>query len=561
MYRRRNEHLVEAKSTYFTNKVKESKDDPKALFRLTRNMMGNNGDKILPVHTCNSKLANDFRAFFTNKILNIRSELGLTDTHIGGSVTNCFSGVPLNTFMDATEAEIWNIIKLSPDKSCELDPLPTWLLKECKDELVPLITDIVNMSLRESMIPKSLKTAHIRPLLKKTGLDSDILKNYRPVSNLTFISKVIEKVISGRLNEHLINNSLFDLLQTAYRDKHSTETTLIKVQNDILSALDAGSSAILLMLDLSAAFDTIDHDIFLARLCNVYGITDNALDWFRSYLTGRIQRVVIEDSVSVDLELDFGVPQGSVLGPRIYCMYTKPVSDIIQRHGLCHHSYADDTQLYMTMDHSNNDWRDGLARIELCVSEIREWMNQNMLRLNDDKTELIVFASKYKQDLYNDLSITIGDTVVDCRSQVKDLGVIFDRVLSLRQHVSYTSRACRFHLRNISRIRKYIPQDKSIVLIKSLVMSRLDYSNGLLYGLPKCTVSGLQAVQNSVARIVTQERLRDHDSMSRALMELHWLPVHKRLSISCCYIRIKHCMAWHQGICVNWLCRMNQGEF
>ena len=229
MYRRRNEQLVEAKSTYFTNKVKESMDDPKALFRLTRNMMGNSGDKILPVHTCKRKLANDFSAFFTNKILNIRSELGLTDTHTGVSVTNCFSGVPLNTFRDATEAEIWNIIKLSTVKSCELDPLPTWLLKECNAELIPLITDIVNMSLRESMIPKSLKTAHIRPLLKKTGLDSDILKNYRPVSNLTFISKVIEKVISGRLNEHLINNSLFDPLQSAYRDKHSTETALIKV--------------------------------------------------------------------------------------------------------------------------------------------------------------------------------------------------------------------------------------------------------------------------------------------------------------------------------------------
>ena len=197
---------------------------------------------------------------------------------------------------------------------------------------------------------------------------------------------------------------------------------MIKVQNDILSALDAGSSAILLMLDLSAAFDTIDHGILLSRSCHVYGITGNALDWFRTYLTGRIQRVVIKDSVSVDQELDFGVSRGSVLGPIIYCMYTKSVSYIIQQHGLSHHSYADDTQLYMTMDHSNNDCRDGLTRIEWCVSEIREWMNQNMLKLNDDKTELIVFTSKYKQDLYNDLNITIGDTVVNCSSQVRGLG-------------------------------------------------------------------------------------------------------------------------------------------
>ena len=153
--------------------------------------------------------------------------------------------------------------------------------------------------------------------------------------------------------------------------------------------------------------------------------------------------------------------------------------------------------------------------------------------LNDDKTELIVFTAKYKQDLYNDWSITICDTVVDCSSHVNRLGVIFDRVLSLRQHVSYTSKTWRFHLRNLSRIRKYIPQDTSVVLIKLLVIPRLDYSNGLFYELPKCTVSWLQAVQNSAARIVTQERLRDYDG--------------------CQLIRG---LTWHRGIFVNWLCRM-----
>ena len=143
------------------------------------------------------------------------------------SMTTSFFGTPLTTFMDATEVEIRNIIKLSHAQPCALDPLPTWLLKECIAELVPTIAAIVNMSLRDSLMPKSLKTALIRPLSKKTGLDSDI--NYRPISNLTFISKVIEKMVSGRLNEHLIKYSMFDPLQSAYRDKHYTETALIKV--------------------------------------------------------------------------------------------------------------------------------------------------------------------------------------------------------------------------------------------------------------------------------------------------------------------------------------------
>ena len=122
------------------------------------------------------------------------------------------------------------------------------------------------------------------------------------------------------------------------------------------------------------------NDVLLSRLCNVYRITGEALDWFGSYISGRIQQVVIKDSVSVDQELGFVAPQGSVLGPKIYCMYTKPFIDIIQRHGLSHHSFAEETQLYMKMNHSKNDWRDGPARIELCVSDIREWMNQNMFK-------------------------------------------------------------------------------------------------------------------------------------------------------------------------------------
>ena len=152
-----------------------------------------------------------------------------------------------------------------------------------------------------------------------------------------------------------------------------------------------------------------------------------------------------------------------------------------------------------------------------------------MLKLNDDKTELIMFTSRYNQELVSGINVVIDGAVVDCQPQVRNLGVILDQVLSLRQHVVYTSRTCRFHLRNISRIRKYIPHDTSVLLVKSLVMSRLDFSNAVLYGLPHCTLSGLQSIQNSAARIVTRTALRDHGSVTRALADLHWLPIEKRI--------------------------------
>ena len=124
----------------------------------------------------------------------------------------------------ASEEEVREIIQKSPNKSCELDPIPTWLLKDCLDELLPLITDIVNTSMKAGSVPKDFKSARIRPLLKKSGLDPNLLKNYRPVSNLPFISKVLEKVVDKRLERHLTDNKLHEGFQSAYRKFHLTES-------------------------------------------------------------------------------------------------------------------------------------------------------------------------------------------------------------------------------------------------------------------------------------------------------------------------------------------------
>ncbi|CAC5421612.1 unnamed protein product [Mytilus coruscus] len=186
-------------------------------------------------------------------------------------------------------------------------PLPTKLLKPCVDHLLPSITDIVNTSLSEQCVPLSFKQAVVRPLLKKPSLDKEVLKNYRPVSNLPFISKTLGKVVDSRLENHMSSYSLHDTVQSAYRACHSTETTLLRVHHDIAYAPDNNCCAVLLMLDLSAAFDTIDHQILFDRLEYSFGVTGDALLWLQSYLLNRTQRVAIGSVQSDDIKFDFGV--------------------------------------------------------------------------------------------------------------------------------------------------------------------------------------------------------------------------------------------------------------
>ena len=158
------------------------------------------------------------------------------------------------------------LIKKSRSTTCGLDPLPTTLLKKCSDELPPVITQIVNLSLRSGCFPDLLKHAQVSPLLKADRLDPELLKNYRPISQLKFLGKIIERVVLSQVLEHLSSHNLFPSMQSAYRPRHSCETALLRVSNDILLALDGGDEAILLLLDYSAAFDTIKHEAFLSRL-------------------------------------------------------------------------------------------------------------------------------------------------------------------------------------------------------------------------------------------------------------------------------------------------------
>ena len=192
-----------------------------------------------------------------------------------------FGGVPLVCFETVTESDVERLVASAPAKSCELDPIPTWLLKQCSHELVPLIIATINASLTTSNVPADFEHAILKPLLKKPTLDKDILRNNRPVSNLPFVSKLVEKVVAKQISTYIDNNVLRVPFHSAYRRGHSTETALLSVKNDIAEALDRKCTTILVMLDLSCAFDTVDHELLVTRLEQSFGISDEALAWLQ----------------------------------------------------------------------------------------------------------------------------------------------------------------------------------------------------------------------------------------------------------------------------------------
>ena len=324
-----------------------------------------------------------------------------------------------------------------------------------------------------------------------------------------------------------LKNGLHECLQSAYKQLHSTETALLRVQNDLLMGVDANGGAILVLLDLSAAFDTIDHDILCMRLQNL-GVIDEALAWFKSYLTGRHQYVNIDGCRSQPRDLRFGVPQGSVLGPILFTLYTTPLGNIARKYGLNFHLYADDTQLYITFRPTDPDsLKCSLSVIRQCIDEIRVWMFDNLLKLNGDKTEILfVTTGKYKHHSFVD-SINIDGANIKPSDKVRNLGAIFDRTLNPEAFINTTCKSLWYLLRNISRVRRSLTTDSVKTLVQAYVTSRMDYCNCLLYGAPEVHLSRLQKIQNYAARVVMLVPKRNH--ITPVLAKLHWLPVNRRI--------------------------------
>ncbi len=290
------------------------------------------------------------------------------------------------------------------------------------------------------MVPDCLKHASVTPLLKKQNIDVSDLGNFRPISNLPFISKILERVVFTQLHSFLKFNSLYETFQSGFRKLHSTESALLKVTNDIMLATDNGSAVALVLLDLSSAFDMVDHTILISRLENLVGIRDTVLKWFQSFLNNRKFSIHIGKHTSSAAHLSCGVPQGSILSPTLFSLYLLPLGSIFLKYGVSFHLYADDTQLYLPFKHNDSISIDVLLA---CLKEAKLWLTQNLLALNENKTEIVRFGPSNFYDLGD---LDLGDLSSYVSPCVRNLGVLFDSGLKVNKQIHSVVKSCFYHL-------------------------------------------------------------------------------------------------------------------
>ena len=499
------------------------------MWRLLNSSVGRVRKSVLPEHSSSLGLAENFNKFFIDKVRNIRINLlQLTCGPLNEYLTR-LEPPPvqssLNSFSLASESEIRYLLLTKPPKESPKDVIPQWLLKKCLNEFLPIVTSMVNIFLC-SGLPSHHKHAMVTPLVKHGNLNPNTLSNYRPVSNLSSLSKIVERIVVSRLTGHLDTNNLYDTHQCAYRRFHSCETALVSLTDFVYSAADNGEVTVVVLLDLSAAFDTVDHTLLLDRLKDI-GVYDKAHEWFQCYLSQRSQSVIIGQSHSIAKHISTGVPQGSVLAPVLFSIYMRQLGQLISLFKINYKLYADDIQLYISFKPSQAS--SILINLEKCIEVINSWLIHSMLSLNTSKSEVFLMGTRQQLKKLPDFHVNIVGSSIRSKSIVRDLGILFDGPLTFEPHVRQVCRAAFSNLHVISRISKHLSRSHRLLLIHSLVFSRVEYCCSILYGITNQSLTKLERIMLSPMGLVLGRKVSSRVDLSQEMKKLRWLTVRQRI--------------------------------
>ena len=522
------------KKHFFSKLIDDNAGNTKALYSMVNKLTDTGKQKCFPGHTDPVALAKKFSTYFVEKVKNIRNNIEDSyeccpdndfSTDYSYDQNRC-----LSDFVPTDIEELKSIIRKNGIKTSCADPLPQSVIEDNLDALLPAWVDIINKSLADGNF-SGFKQAVITPLLKGTDLDPEDLKSYRPISNLQFLGKLIERVVLARLHGHMERNGHFIPNQYGYKPGHNTEALIVKITNDILIASDSKTATVLLLLDLSSAFDTVDKSKLISILANDLNICGNALKWFSSFLFQRTQKVKIGNHFSDEILVEFGVPQGSVLGPVLFNIYIHSLYKTVENQGFAIKGYADDHQVYMsfTPEFQYNVLSNQLKNI---INNVYLWMSRFYLKLNPDKSQIIVFCSREIKEKILINGVFMNNNCIRFVENVKNLGFYLDSDMSLNKQVTEVVKSCFLSIKNISSIKHFLTYEQKRILISSLVLTKIDYCNCMYIGTNSFNLRRLQSVLNSAARLVFG--CQRYESVSLLHEKLHWLPIKSRIIFKLC---------------------------
>lgn len=491
--------------------------DPKGFWQTLKYL---NINSSLTSSSSNIGNANSFNTFFIDSVprpvANRDSLIGdLYNNKTLPSVQNQFS------FFEVTEEKVSRIISQIKTQARGIDNIDIKIISLITPHLTPIITFLINKCLMSSKFPSLWKMANVIPVPKNNNPISH--SDFRPISILCCMSKILEKIVNEQLNQHFLHSKALPSTQSGFRKAHSTTTALLNVTDDLLRARDEGKNSCLILLDFSKAFDTLNHSILLTKL-KFYGLSNSSLKFIESYLGGRSQRVLLPGEASQFVTTHRGVPQGSILGPLLFSIYTADFSNHLNN---CKsHQYADDMQIYFSFFYNVNQ---PSVHINNDLATISKLTAAHELILNNNKTQMMVFG-RDRDVLANTLNITLNGVAINPSSVCKNLGVFLDVDLRFEQHVSQILQKSFIKLKTLYIHKDILAQNIKLRLCDSLILSLLDYANVLYW--PALTVasrSSLQKLQNSCIRFCYG--LRKFDHITPSLLASGWFSLAERYRI------------------------------
>ena len=433
-------------------------------------------------------------------------------TNIGPSLANrTHSEVPFSSFLpNATdnifslhqinESDILKLINNSRDSAPGYDHIPMWLIKRAASTLVPIITHIINLSISTGVFPHALKLAKVTPIHKSGDLINKV--NFRPVSVLISLSKLFERIIYTQLMEFLTDNNILTPSQYGFRPKRSTELALVSFTKYVLDAFDNNDFVLSVFLDLSKAFDTVDHEILLSKLHH-YGIRGTAHDWFSSYLSNRRQYVHVNGQSSAIQTVVCGVPQGSIIGPLLFILY---INDLCRSSNtLKYILYADDTAVFT----KGNNINALIMNINKELVKVSNWLASNKLTLNTSKTHFIIFH-RYKKFMYPLSPVIINNEMLCETTETKFLGVTVEQHLHWRPHIESAKATIAKQCGILYLVRSSLDQQSLLLMYYTLIYPRLTYCLAVWGGASSTALNRLVIAQKRVVRNLAGLRRRDH---------------------------------------------------